>query len=286
MVKKRIVSMRDAAILIHRMLRSDRDVNIGVAGFTGEGKSTFTTKLCKEYSDVAGVHWGFDHMTWDRDEMMTWIDGKGESKEGQLPEYSIIVPDELFLMFYRRNWYDDGQISAIATFNMCRDRHLLVAGNVPNFWNLDGAFQERIRFYVYIPKRGVAWVFEQENNPFSKDQWNALENLKSFRKFRHPYNCPNFSFEIHFDDWDEEEKKEYYEIRNTKRVAAVNKATTIVPENEKLKEKIAFGNVANHLITEHGYSSRKIGRIAGVITDKTVSAWCNLAIDKYAKFEK
>jgi len=284
MAKRQIVSLQHFAKITHKMLRSDRDVNVGVAGFTGEGKSTFTTKYCKEYAKLAGVHWGFERMTWDRDEMMKWIDGEGDTKKGQLPEYSIIVPDELFLMFYRRNWHDDGQISAIATFNMCRDRHLLVAGNVPNFWNLDGAFQERIRFYVYVSQRGVAWVFQQENNPFSKDQWNALDNLKSFRKNRNPYSCPNFLFEVHFDDWDDQEKKDYLEIRNTKRVEAVKKAEA-TPKNERLKEKIAFGNLANYLITKKGYSNRKISEIAAVISDKTVAAWSNVAKDKYSKFQ-
>ena len=278
--------MKDFALLIYRLLKSDRDVNIGCAGFTGEGKSTAITKLAKEYSRIAGVEWSFDNMTWSRKEMMKWIDGEGDNKEGQKPEYSVIIPDELFLMFYRRNWHDNGQISAIATFNMCRDRHLLVAGNVPNFWNLDSAFQERIRFYMYVPRRGVAWIFEQENNPFSKDQWNAQDNLKSFRKYKHPYYCPNFSFEIHFDDWDEEEKKQYLKVRNEKRVLAVKEYEESSPEEHYSKPKVVAGNLINYLKIEKGMSNSAIARICGVITDKTVSAWGNYAIDKYSKFLK
>ncbi len=75
---------------------------------------------------------------------------------------------------------------------MCRDRHLLIGGNIPNFWDLDTAFNSRIRFYVYIPNRGVAWVFEQENNPFSNDVWNRSKNEKGFRKYKNPYLLPNF----------------------------------------------------------------------------------------------
>ena len=162
------------AKLIHEVVQSDRDVNCGVAGFTGEGKSTFSTLLQKEYAKVSGTHWDFDRMTWSRKELIEWIDGKKKSKkdpktglrEGQLPEYSAILPDELFGMFYRRKWFEEDQIDAIATFNMCRDRHLFLCGNVPNFWELDGGFINRIRFYVYVPQRGIAWVFTQENNPF------------------------------------------------------------------------------------------------------------------------
>lgn len=220
----KVETMHNFAKKMHELLRNDRDVMIGVAGFTGEGKSTFTSDLAKEYSQIAKTHWGFDRMTWSRQEMMDWIDGKGENKEGQLPEYSIIVPDELFAMFYARQWYESEQIDAISTFNMCRDRHLLIIGNVPKFWSLDAGFLDRVRFYVYIPYRGVAWVYEQENNPFTKDAWNVGENLKRFRKSKgDPSSSSNFICEIHYKDMTPEEKEEYLHIRNTKRVQAIGK---------------------------------------------------------------
>lgn len=228
----------DFARTIHEILRSDRDVNIGVGGFTGEGKSTFSTLLQKKYSEIAGVYWGFDRMTWSRKELMKWIDGKGKEKEGQLPEYSAILPDELFAMFYRRNWYNEEQIDAISTFNMCRDRHIFLCGNIPNFWELDSGFTSRIRFYVYIPKRGTAWVFQQEVNPFSSDNWNKQENKKMFRKHKHPFKCPNFVCEVSFPDWDDQEKKAYYEIRNSKRLSAIqDNKTEKIERYSKIKKQ-------------------------------------------------
>jgi hypothetical protein len=272
----KIVSMQTFAQLIHKLLRSDRDVNIAVSGFTGEGKSTFTTQLQKTYAKTAGVYWGFDRMTWDRDEMMKWIDGDGDEKKGRLPEYSAILPDELFHMFYRRNWFEGGQIDAISTFNMCRDRHLFVAGNVPNFWNLDGAFQERIRFYAYIPERGVAWVFQQENNPFSKDQWNVNENLKYFRKYRNPYKCPNFIFEVRFPDWDEQEKKEYYAIRNEKRVKALKQKDESKKEVSTKKDRW-LGNCIAYLKYKHGMTENAIAKEIGC-DNKTIARYYNIAV--------
>jgi len=225
---KNIATIEQFAKQIYELLKSDRDVNIGVGGFTGEGKSTFSSKLLKSYSKATGVYWGFDRMTWSRKELIKWIDGDPKSKpnekglkKGQLPEYSAILPDELFKMFYRRTWFNEDQIDAIATFNMCRDRHLLLCGNIPNFWELDTGFTNRIRFYAYVPTRGVAWIFEQENNPFSEDNWNKTENKKRFRKHRNPYRITNFICEIHFNDWDKDEKIEYYNIRNQKRLSAI-----------------------------------------------------------------
>jgi hypothetical protein len=231
--------INDLAITISELLVSDRDVTIGVGGFTGEGKTTFASKLAKAYAKVTGQYWGFDRMTWNRKELMKWIDGTGPEKEGQLPEYSVIVPDELFLMFYRRNWYEEGQVDAIGTLNMCRDRHLFIIGNVPNLWDLDSAFLSRLRFYVYIPQRGVAWIFQQENNPFGSDPWNIGENKKDFRKHKSPVKIANFICQIEFDDWDEEEKKEYYAIRNKKRVEAmeVNKSYRQYRASKLIKQR-------------------------------------------------
>ena len=217
----RYVSIKDFAKLIHDISRGDRDVNIAVGGMTGVGKSTFMAQLQKTYSVLSGTYWGFDRMTWSRKELMTWIDGEGEEKKGQLPEYSALLVDELFLLFYSRNWYEKDQIDSISVLNMCRDRHLFIGGNVPNFWELDSAFRERMRFYVFIPKRGLAWVFEQEINPFTKDSWNVNENRFLFRRNKNPYKCKNFLFEVAFPDFSPEEKKEYLAIRNEKRVESL-----------------------------------------------------------------
>ena len=275
----KVVTIRDFAMLIHRINKSDRDSLAVCSGFTGSGKSTFTTQLQKEYSLVSGVSWDFDHMTWERSELMGWIDGVKDSDKdsvtglykNQKPEYSAILADELFHMFYKRKWQDSNQIDAIATFNMCRDRHLFLCGNVPNFWNLDRAFQERVRFFIYIPKRGTAWVFEQEDNPFTNDPWNVTENLKRFRKNKNPYYCTNYLFEIHFGDWDDEEKERYLEIRNRKRKDALNKEE----KEEKLSSRekklaIACGHLVNHLYTEKGYTMVKISNISHLQEDTLI----------------
>lgn len=204
------------------ILKSDRDVFIATAGMTGEGKSVAMIQLLTEYSKIAGVKFTMDHLTWSRDELLNWIDGEGESRKGQKPEYTALLPDELISMFYKRNWYEDEQKAAIELFNKCRDRHLLVAGNVPNFFDLDSGVLSRFRFYIFIPKRGVMWVFKQEDNPFAADKWNVAENRKLFRKKKHPYACPNFLCEIYFNDLAPDEKKRYYEVRNRKRVNTEN----------------------------------------------------------------
>lgn len=214
-----VETIKKFARTIHEVAKSDRDITLGCAGFSGEGKSVFLIHLQKEYARVSKTKWDFRHnMTWSREELFKWIDGD-EKGNGKKPEYTAINADEFISMFFNRNWYEDRQIEAIEKLNKCRDRHLFIAGNIPVFWQLDSGLLTRVRFYAYVPRgRGRVWIFEQEDNPFSKDVWNVTENLKLFRKKKNPYSCPNFICEIPFPDLSKEEKEDYFEMRNIRRL--------------------------------------------------------------------
>jgi len=212
-------SVKDFALLLYQILKSDRDVFLGVAGDTGGGKSTFMILLTRAYEKIAKVDWNFKYMTYKRQELIDWIDGKGEEKKGRVPEYTPIIADELVSMFFNRNWQEAQQIEAIELFNKCRDRHLLIMGAVPIFWQLDKALLPRFRFYVYVPLgRNVAWVFKKNDNPFARDQWGSTKCAPHMDKRQSPHGLPNFLYEIKFGDLTEEDKRVYLEIRNTRRI--------------------------------------------------------------------
>ena len=281
----KFVDIKEFAEFLFGLLKTDRDAIVGVGGFTGEGKSTFTGKLAKAYSEVSKCYWGFDRMTWSRKEMMKWIDGEPKSekkadglKPGQISEYSAVVPDELFYMFYKRNWYEEGQIRSISTFNTCRDRHLLVIGNVPDFWDLDPGFIGRVRFYVYIPTRGKAWIFQQESNPFSKDPWNVNENKKQFRKKGNPFSISNFVCQIEFDDWDEEEREQYYKIRNEKRVNAIEETKHKRERYKDIKEQrdnflLAWDDDIKKIVKQYKFIEQNKDHIKGEDVLKLLKPW-------------
>lgn len=223
------MTMIEFARSIHQTVLTDRGVNITVTGATGEGKSTFSTQLLKAYGRVAHVPWSFKQMTWSRKELLLWIDGEKDSKKdasglrkGQLPERSGILIDELFSMFYKRNWHDVGQIDGIATLNMCRDRHLVLVGNNPKFFDLDKGLLAQMNYHCYIPKRGIAHVFMQEENAHNPDNWNSQENMKLYRKYHNYNKCIGYVGFILFGDWNDEEKKQYLIIRNEKRLHAID----------------------------------------------------------------
>jgi len=219
------------------VLKTDRWVLLACDGKMGEGKSCFTSQLAQAAAQTCHTPFNYDtNMTFSRQELSIWIDGDENGKK-QKSEFSAILADELISMFFKRNWYDKSQINGIELLNKCRDRHQLILGNVPNFWDLDGAIKPIITFWVHIPERGRAWVFEQDKNPWSKDKWHQNANEKYFRKKKNPYGALGFVCEIRFPDWTSAEKAQYYKVRNVKRVGTEGQREEKIVPHTKLRRQ-------------------------------------------------
>jgi hypothetical protein len=192
---------------------------IACSGVQGVGKSCLLTQIVEEASKMNKMKFSYqDNLTWMRKEFTEWINGKGKDMSKRMPEFSAVLIDELISLFHKRNWINAEQNDAIELMNKCRDRHLIVGGNVPDFWDLDKGIRGLFTFWIHIPRRGIAWVFTPDSNPFEMDKWHVKFNAKQFGIDKNPYKCRGFIAEIHFDDWTPAKKKEYYDVRNTKRI--------------------------------------------------------------------
>jgi hypothetical protein len=212
-----VVDLKDFAGVISEISNTDRWALIVCSGDMGEGKSCITSQLLKETSKYNKTEFTYsDSLTYSRKELKNWIDGDKEGNH-QKPERSCILADELISMFFKRNWYEGGQIDGIELLNKCRDRHLIVAGNIPDFMELDSSLLKICTFWIHVHERGRAWVFQKDRNPFVADKWHISENAKIYVKEGNPYRCKGFICEIHFNDWTPKEKEEYYLVRNDKR---------------------------------------------------------------------
>lgn len=237
------------AELIAKILKTDRWVFIGCDGDMGEGKSCLTTQLAKAVAKQTGTEFSYkDNMTFQRQELKDWIDGDKDGK-GQKPEYSSLLADEIISMFFKRNWFDENQIDGIELLNKCRDRHHIVLGNIPNFWDLDSAIYSIITFWVHIHERGRAWVFQKDRNPFAVDKWHRKINEKGYNAQKgSPYKCKGFLFEVCFNDWTAKDKAAYYAVRNVKRVKTEGQRK----KAEKWGDiKAQRDNIINHYWNEH-----------------------------------
>lgn len=215
----RTKNVKQIAEFIADVLKSDREGIIVVDGDKGEGKSVLMAQICAATAPLTGTTFSFkDNMTWQRKELKAWIDPGDEQK----PEMSCIIADEIVSMFLAREWFDADQIDAIKLLNMCRDRHLLVCGALPNFWELDKAFRSQVRYWIHVERRGVGWMFEKSHNPGARDKWMQREIEKAYVKHGNPSKAPNFVCRVLWDDWDKWTKARYLRIRNTKRVGVEN----------------------------------------------------------------
>lgn len=212
-----IVTVEKFAKVISDISKTDRWVLAVCSGDMGEGKSRFMGLLLRHVAKYNKTPFTYaDNLTFSRKELKTWIDGDKAGKH-QKPDRSCILADELISMFFKRNWYDSAQIDGIELLNKCRDRHLIVGGNIPDFLELDSSFLKVTTFWIHIHERGRAWVIQKDRNPFVVDKWHIKENSKIYARDHNPYKCKGFVCEIHFPDFTPEEREEYYDVRNTKR---------------------------------------------------------------------
>ena len=107
--------------------------------------------------------------------------------------------------------------------------------------------------------------------------------MKSFRKNRSPYKCPNFVFEVHFDDWNAEEKKAYLQVRNTKRVEAVEVVKEDRAFNKMGMVGSSLGRLLLHLREVHGVKNKELCVIAGM-SEPTLIRYVKLGMREAENF--
>jgi hypothetical protein len=200
--------------ILKRIQDSDRDNVVGVSGFTGEGKSTFAVQCTKE-GNKNKFSWD-NHLIYTRKETI--------EKIKMISDYSFIDIDEAINVLYRRDFARGQQKELLRLLDMCRDKKLTLFFLIPDIWDLDSKLlRRRMRFWVYIDIRGIAYVFRPDTNPFIIDPWHRSDNeklLKNWMKGIHPERSPNFLEEIHFEDLTPEDKIKYLETKARKKAFA------------------------------------------------------------------
>lgn len=227
---------------IRKSTKQNRDCVVVISGETGVGKSTLGYQLLKKYlrlkPDVNIEHIFEKHFVYTRASLVEKIK---TFKKG-----SIIVIDEAINALFRRDFMKGKQKELIKLLNMCRDRNLVLIFNIPNFWDLDTTIRDfRIRLWIYVDERGMAYVFAPDRNPFVKDPWHTKENEKKLRKWRdgiHPKISPNYVVDLTFDNFSPGHELIYEMVRDRKKKSAE------VDEEEEEKKSIITKRVKSNII--------------------------------------
>lgn len=191
-----------------RWLQStDRDAVLVISGLTGEGKSTLAIWIAKNLDSGFGF-----------DRNLAYSHAEVEEKIKSLPRRSVIVIDEAINVLYRRDFMRGEQKSLIKLLNVCRFRNLCLVFNIPNLFDLDSAIlNSRIRYWVWVRKRGEAFLFRIKRTPFSSDPWNKSKNEKLFKDNK-LQNSPNLVCKVRFPKLSRQDFEEYLGVQKKKKV--------------------------------------------------------------------
>jgi len=205
-------------ITIIKRTRKDWDSVIAISGEEGSGKSTLANEL--------GI-FGDENYNIENNTLFQPKYDEVYKKLTTLPKYSVINADEAIRIAYKLDWYSMGQKYLNKVFALARKENQATILCIPRIWDLNEYFRNwRVKFWVYVYKRGKAVVFFRDKNPFVKEPFHIKENLKYlYMKAGNKViseeivinifsKMPNYLTHFNFPELPKEVKKEYNRLKD------------------------------------------------------------------------
>lgn len=229
--KQIIWTIKELVEVLRARQLNEFDVNIGISGRRGNGKSTLAFKIFNSFKKQ-----GFKqdkHQVYSRDDVVKLLSRQ---------TFSYCWDDEAINSGYKRDFQNKGQQELIKIITNFRDNYNIYASALPFFYSLDKDLRELIFLHIHIIERGVAVLFmPSTTNIHSQDPWDTKRNIKveeqeNKRVSRNPnlrfrYNrFSTFAGYLYFTDMTAKQKERYKGIKRDKR----NKAFDIEVKPEEL----------------------------------------------------
>lgn len=151
---------------------------IGVSGYKGVGKSTFGLQVVRKYQAMY-----FDTRYLRVKEVVAFSNEDVQDKLANMRKYGIFIPDEAARFAMGEDWMkaDNKELKKILA--QCREpKRLCALMNIPRLKWLDKKYLGGlIDSWVWIPMRGIAFVFLPDINPAEDDPWHLKEMRKSMK---------------------------------------------------------------------------------------------------------
>ena len=160
---------------IRKDLREENDHVIAITGYPGVGKS----------NDAAIVAALIDDKYSFEKNVCFIPSSKGiTEKYRELPMYSVMHIDEASRGLHKHKWYDKIQQTLTTLYDTEREGHYLCTLLLmPRFQNFTEYFRNfRIKYWIHIPRRGIAIVYRRDEDKDVKDPWHLDENYKKKMK--------------------------------------------------------------------------------------------------------
>ncbi len=286
-------------------VKDDNNVNIGVTGSLGTGKSTFSIQVARRYLEK---YFGTKHDSFDMEKYIAYNNEDVIEKIYSLPRYSPLIGDEAVRFAWSRDWNkaENKELAKLST--QIRTKKLIFFMNIPKLPWIDSAYREQLLdIWVWIhssfsegKKTGYAMVFEPDRNQAETDSWH-LDTLKKHmrkkerigrfteiqRSFRIVKYNPCFVDAFPFPKLPEDLYQTYLKVRD-KRAFETNKEqitqkdmAKIILYNLKIRwkklnsemEKAKFEVPTNKLMMKYLLTHPLTGK--EVISDKSIQKWYN-----------
>ena len=227
------------------------DVNIGVSGKRGDGKSTFLLKFFMRFKGYKP----WTHQVYTRKAVLDLL---------QNQQLKFCWDDEAINSGYKRDFASKAQHELIKTITMYRDNFNIYASAIPFFYSLDKDLRELIFVHIHIIERGLAVIFMPiAESLHSSDPWDSKNNSKleekwqrkkaEDSKFRFPYHkMSTFAGYIRFTDITEKQRVLYKEIKLKKRSDALQSESGDREEELDFVDKV-YNQVVEYKLNKSGF---------------------------------
>ena len=248
MVNVRVWSLEHFARRLMRYQDERDDAVVVISGKTGTGKSTLAHHLCTTIAKEKGEEFDFESgMFYSKKRLLAAFE--------EFPERSVLFADEAVNIFFNRDFMNKWQKELVKKINMYRDKFFISFLLIPFFWQLDVALREgqRLKYWVFNDRRGVAYVFEADSQPFTRDPWNARLNSWLLRgwgrrggRTRNDFvaaRSPNFVAKLVYPPLSAEEEERYVRLKALGRRAAAAEELEMEESASKAKQAPWLGQM-------------------------------------------
>ena len=209
-------SMKELREVLRARQKNQYDVNLGITGRRGDGKSTMIYKLLIGFKDFNPDK----HLVYQRDHVIKLLKSQ---------KFSFCFDDEGINSGYKRNFQNKAQQELIKDVTAYRDNFNIYATAIPFFYSLDKDLRELIFLHIHIIERGIAVLFLPiAESIHQNDPWDTKNNAKLEEKWqRKKQDNSNFKFPYHklstfagylfFGDLTDKQRTNYLRIKQEKR---------------------------------------------------------------------
>jgi len=217
------------------------DVNIGVSGKRGDGKSTFLFKIFQSFKKS-----GFNphkHQVYSQDDVKNLLANE---------KFGFCWDDEAINSGYKRDFQKVGQIDLIKIVTNYRDNFNIYGSALPFFYNLDKALRELIFMHVHIIERGLGVILlPLDGQIHSQDQWDTATNRKieakeNIRLEKNPsatfafHKLTTFAGYVYFSSMTPKQERKYLKIKEVKRAKHFESMNGVTREKTFLEKLYAL----------------------------------------------